>query len=238
MWPAVTAAVLVTLTGVTFSQTRVYQNLETLYRATIAGNPAGPTAYANLGVYLLSLGQYDEATRLARAAVALGPREAIAHNTLGVCLLRTGSQAGADAGQIDEAIAEFLLALELPSFVDARFNLATALAAAGRSDESFEQLQQVLSENASHVEAHYALGGWFAAQGRLPEAAESYRAAVALRPEYYRAINNLGVVLMNLGETDQAIHCFEEAVRQAPDYSEARDNLEKAHQVKQQSTAN
>ena len=57
--------VIAGLAALTYQRANVFHDVERLYRDTIAKNPAGPTAYANLAVHLESVGQYEEAVRLA-----------------------------------------------------------------------------------------------------------------------------------------------------------------------------
>jgi protein O-mannosyl-transferase len=226
---------LATLAVVTWHRAAVFRDVDLLYRDTIAKNPSGPTAYANLAVYLESVERYDEALAMARRAVLLAPDEATAHNTLGTCLLRTASRAGSPAEQLNEGIAEFNTALRLlPGYADAQVNLAMALAAAGRRDEATTRLDAAIAQYPNHAEAHYELGRLRFAEGDLRSAAEHFQRAADLRPDFARALNNLGVVWMNLGETDKAIHYFQEAVRARPEYAEASANLQKARQVQQQ----
>ncbi len=54
-------AVLTALAVLTYQRSQVFYDAERLYRDTIAKNPTGPTAYANLAVYLESVGKYAEA---------------------------------------------------------------------------------------------------------------------------------------------------------------------------------
>ena len=107
------ALVLVVLAVVTFRQTVIYDNPESLYRDTIAKNPRGWVAYTNLADFLESSGQDDDALPLARQAVQLKPDEPIVHSNLGTMLLRRGQANGFAAGQLDEIVAELERALEL-----------------------------------------------------------------------------------------------------------------------------
>ena len=232
---AASVAVLGILCVITFERVKIFQNVESLYRDTIAKNPAGPTAYANLAVYLESVGRVEEALQLARDAVRLGPDEATAHNTLGICLVRLAGKPPGNAALLTEGIAQLQEALRLfPQYADAHVNLGLAYLASGKSPNAVQQFEAALEKNPQHADAHYALAGVLAQQGRLDAAAEHYVAAIAARPEFDRALNNLGVVRMNQGEVDQAIEYFEAAARANPAYAEAQANLEKARQVRRQ----
>ena len=63
---------IVALSVISWRQTQIYDNLEKLYRDTIAKNPRGWTAYSNLASYLDGQGRHEEALALARQALPLG----------------------------------------------------------------------------------------------------------------------------------------------------------------------
>ncbi len=65
---------LLVLGVLTFCQTFVYYDLETLYADTIVKNPTSWTAYANLSMHYITVGRKTEAYALAERAVELAPR--------------------------------------------------------------------------------------------------------------------------------------------------------------------
>ena len=69
---AAVAAWLVLLAAISFRQTFIYHDLETLYRDTIAKNPRGTIAYSNLGVLLNDRGDNRRGHRSGTRAIAAG----------------------------------------------------------------------------------------------------------------------------------------------------------------------
>jgi tetratricopeptide (TPR) repeat protein len=138
--PALAAAValLLALGSLTFRQAHAYRDLETLYHDTIAKNPGAWNAYLNLANLLSSQGRNREALPLAREAARLAPNVADAWNTLGGVLFLTAAEAPADArARVDEANLAFAHTLALdPGHIDALYNGAVALEAAGRREEA------------------------------------------------------------------------------------------------------
>ncbi len=65
------AALLLTLAVLTWRQTGVYRNLETLWRDTLARNPAAWMAHDNLGLFLSQTGRFEEARDQFQAAIQL-----------------------------------------------------------------------------------------------------------------------------------------------------------------------
>ena len=122
-------APLVILSGLTWQQSRMYADMVTLYRTTIAENPGSWMAYNNLGMALAERRQYDEAMVNYRKGLELKPDDAYAHNNLGVALMHKG--------RIDEAIACFRKALEyMPNYSTAHNNLGGLLFGRGQADEA------------------------------------------------------------------------------------------------------
>ncbi len=90
---------LAILGSLTWRQSRMYSDIETLYRTVIAENPTCYLAYNNLGKLLHECGQADEAVTLFREAIEIKPDHVAAHYNLGNALR--------DQGHLDEAIAHY-----------------------------------------------------------------------------------------------------------------------------------
>jgi tetratricopeptide (TPR) repeat protein len=220
---------LVAFAGLSYRQTFIYHDLETLYRDTIAKNPGGWTAYANLSSYLDTLGRHDEALDLAATALRLGPHEPNVHNNLGVFLFQKGMREGFRPGQLDEAISHLRDTLNLDADrIEARKNLARALVTAGRPVEAVEEYEAALRTNANRADLHFELANQIVARDDLQGAREHYEAAVRLRADYVEALQNLGAVLLKMGDAAAAIPYFEKVLQLQPDNPQARSNLEYA----------
>lgn len=217
------------LAALSFRQTFIYHDLETLYRDTIAKNSQAWLAYQNLSTYVNDRGQHDEALRLAHEAMRWGAHEPSVHNNLGVFLFQQGQREGFRPGQLDEAIGHLRQTLQLdPHRIEARKNLALALQLAGKPDEAFAEWNEMLRENPARADAHFELGNLLIAQNRPQEAAGQYSEAVRLQPDYVDALHNLGAALLQSGDAERAIPYFERVLRLQPDNAAARANLERA----------
>ena len=248
-------AVLSTLAVLTWTQSHVYANVESLYRATIKGNPRSWMAHNNLAGALIASGAMDEAAGHIQTALALKPDYAEARNNLGLWLARRGRSDEAIAqyrkaleiqpayaeahnnlafllatrGQADEAIAHYRRALEIdPGLAGAHYNLAEALTRRGQTDEAIEHLQTALALKPEYAEAHNSLGVILAERGKLGQARDQFAAAVGLNPQYAEARNNLGIVLARSGHLDAAITEFQKALKDNPDSTAIRKNLDAA----------
>jgi tetratricopeptide (TPR) repeat protein len=165
--------VLLALGILTWKQTHIYRDLETLWRDTLAKNPQAWLAHYNLGVILHNRGNPLEAIGHYEQALRLKPDLAEPHYNWGNAL--------ADLGRLGEAVAQYQEALRLrPGYVDAMNNLGVALAQLGRVPEAIQQWEQVVRIAPHLAEPHNNLGKAFATQGRTAAAVAQFRIALEL----------------------------------------------------------
>jgi len=211
----VIAGVLFVLTS---RQSRMYTDIETLYRATIARNPACWMAQVNLGNILYQTNRIPEAMDLFKQALRIKPDAA--HYSLGNALLQTS--------RTSEAIDQFEQALGInPDYAEAHNNLGSALLQTGRTSEAIDQFEQVLRINPASAEAHNNLGSALVQTGQASEAIDHYKQALRMTPNSASAHNNLGAALGQMGRISEAIEELKAALRINPNYTDARNNLTK-----------
>jgi tetratricopeptide (TPR) repeat protein len=227
-WGTVTTTIVLLILGVlTWRQARIYQDLETLWRDTLAKNPNCWLAHNNLGGLLTDEGKLEEAIWHCQQALRLMPDYVEAHNNLGNALMKQD--------RLSEAIDQFEQALRLtPDFAEVHCNLAAALQRAGEVQQAIQHWEEALRINPDLAEAHYNLGVALVREGRLPEAMGHYEQALRARHDFFELgsdadiHNKLGLVLIQLGRLPEAIGQFEQAVQTKPDYAEAHANLANA----------
>jgi tetratricopeptide (TPR) repeat protein len=210
------------LAALTWHQTKIYCNLETLWRDTLAKNPAAWMAHNNLGSLLARQGKLTEAIEQYQQALQLKPDFSEVYNNLGNTLARQGKLA--------EAIQCYKHALELnPSYAEspwiAHNNLGNALTDQGKLPEAIQCYKRALELYPGYAEAYYNWGNVLAHQGKLSEAIQHYERAIQLQPGYAQACYNMGVALRDEGKVAEAIQQFERAIQLKPDYVEALNNL-------------
>jgi tetratricopeptide (TPR) repeat protein len=215
---AIAAGAVGVLCVLTWRQAGIYKDLETLWRDTLAKNPACFMAHNNLGSLLESRGQYSHAMHHYAEALRIKPDFAYAHNNLGSML--------AEQGRLDEAIGHYKEALRLkPNYADAHSNLGVALGKQGRLREAMDQYTQALQLRPDHVEARYNLGLALEKQGKTQQAIDQYEQVLRLDPGHVKAHNNLGSALAGLGKIDQAIAHYRKGIALKPDWPESYNNL-------------
>ena len=216
--PAATLVIGGILFVLTSQQSRMYTDIETLYRTTIARNPACWMAQVNLGNILYKENRIPEAMDLFNQASEIKP--AIAHYSLGNAFMQKGRRS--------EAIEEYRQALRInPDYAEAHNNLASALLLAGQTSEAIDQYEHALRINPGYAEAQNNLGNALLHTGRAAEAIEHFRQALRMDPSSASTHNNLGAALAQVGRIPEAIEQLREALRLNPGYTDARNNLAK-----------
>ena len=196
--PAAAAALLLAgLALLSWRQSRMYTDIDTFYRTTLADNPDCWLAHNNLANRLLQEGQLPEAIAHYQAAAGLDAADPESFDNLGIAL--------AAAGRRSEAAANFQQALQLrPNYADAHYNLGLVLSDAGRLPEAIDQYGAALRIGPDRAETRNSLGAALARSNRLPEAIAQFQAALFLQPGNLEARNNLALALRLAGQAGAA----------------------------------
>ncbi|MGD1091159.1 MAG: tetratricopeptide repeat protein [Bryobacteraceae bacterium] len=221
--PALAAFLLAALGTLTWRQSGIYKDVETLYRVTLVRNPGSVMAHNNLGNYFLKIpGRVPEAISQFEAALALKPDLPEAHNNLGTALSTMPDR-------LPDAITQFETALRnRPNFPEAHNNLGRALSnVPGRAPEAIQHFEAALALKPDYADAHYGLGTLLLDQpGRSADAVAQLEAALQTNDDSAQAHNSLGIALSRIpGRAPEAIAQFEAALRINPDFAEAHNNL-------------
>jgi tetratricopeptide (TPR) repeat protein len=214
------SVLLILVLGVlTWRQSQMYSDEETLYRTTLQRNPDSWLAHYNLGFLMARQpGRQQDAIAEFQAALRLKPNFARAHNDLGVALANT-------PGRMQDALAEYKTALQDdPGLADAHYDLGNLLSRSpGRQQDAITEFQTAVRLKPDFAEAHANLGILLAAiPERSTDAMAELRTALQLKPDLAEAHNSLGLLLARTpGREQDAIMEFQAAVTIEPDYAEA-----------------
>jgi tetratricopeptide (TPR) repeat protein len=210
-------ALLVGLGFLTWIQTRVWHDSETLWSHAVAIDPGSPLGEYSWGLALDRQGKVAEAIDRYQAALRLNPNYADAHNSVGAAL--------ANQGKVAEAIEHYQTALRLkPDFAEAHGNLGAALAQQGALAEAIDHYRRALHIKPDYADAHGNWGNALAQQGKLAEANDHYRQAVQIKFDYADAHFNWGNALAQQGELAEAIAHYRQALQIKPDSAQAHTN--------------
>jgi tetratricopeptide (TPR) repeat protein len=216
--------VLLAILGIlTWRQSGIYRDTETLYRATLVRNPASWLAHNNLGVALLDKpGHLAEAKTEYRAALELNPDDAEAHNNLGNALART-------PGRLPEAIREFEIAIHLePRLAQAHQNLGNALARDPKHlQDSIHQFEIALQLKPDDPQIRNDLGvTMLQAPDHLSDAIIQFQDGLRLNPADTQIRTNLGNALSRIpARRSEAVAQIQTILRSEPNNPQAHNSL-------------
>jgi protein O-mannosyl-transferase len=181
-------ALLATLGTLTWRQSRMYADDQTLYLATIEANPNCWMAHNNLGVSLAEQGKLDEAIIYHRRAVELNPGCAEAWLNFGVTLRQQK--------KLDEAIGLYQKALEIrPEYAAAHYNFGLALQQSGQIKEAITHYKKAIELWPNGAGAYANLGAAFGQLGKPDEAVGYFRKALEIDPKQQWARRNLDATI-------------------------------------------
>ncbi len=223
--------VVVGLGILTWRQTRIWHDSETLWRYALADNQRSyfisSVAHYNLANALIELNKTQEGIEQFRLALEIEPDYASAHYNLGNALYRQRS--------FEEAAEHYRETVKInPNHVKARTGLGNALAAMGKLNEARQEYQEAIRMRSDLVEPHFNLAFVLVLQGQLDEAIKQYQQALALSPADSQIYYNLGNVFLAQGRIDEALDHFYRALTLRPGYAEVYASLRKAFQAKRE----
>jgi len=203
---AVGMGVLATLGALTWQHASTYRDVFTLYRATLARNPACWMAHNNLAIALVDAGRATEALPHYEQALRHRPNYAEAENNFGYALTQLGRAA--------DALSHLDRALSLkPHYAEAHNNRGAALMAIGRVADGIAAFAKAVRLNPKFALAHLNHGRALAASGRIAEAIPPLRTAVGLQPGFAEAHFYLAVACKQTGRDAEAERHMDLAVK-------------------------
>lgn len=172
---------LVLLAALSWWNARAYADAETLWRDTLAKNPAAWMAHHNLGIVLDQQSRHREAMAHYQAAVDLRPSHYRAHHKLGRSLAR--------ANRLEEAIVHLEMAVRLaPGERQLRSSLGEAYLRSGDFVAAEAAFRRVLEPPFEDANTRVNLARSLAGQGRIQEARAELEEVLRMDPRNPRAV--------------------------------------------------
>jgi tetratricopeptide (TPR) repeat protein len=169
------AVLLVFLGLLSWRQSAMYSDWDTLWSTTVSRNPNSWMAQNNLATGLAWKGAFPEAIAHFDRALELNPNQGEAHYNLANALLQVDRE--------EEAIAHYERALQInPRHTRAHYNLAIVLVHQRRLEEATVHFEKMLEINPKDSVAHEKLANALRQVGRTDEAeAHSKKALEAVQ---------------------------------------------------------
>jgi len=189
---AIPAIILALLGALTWQQSRIYADSETLWRDTLSKNPSSWMAHNNLGNVLLHQNKLDEAIAHYSETLRLKPNHLRARFNMANALSMQG--------RVDEAIVQLNEVLEaMPDFAPGHYFLAAALASQGKLHNAAAHYEEAVRLRPRNAQARYQLANLLAKMGRHQDAMAEYEEALRIKPDHAEAHHNLAIELYMLG---------------------------------------
>jgi Flp pilus assembly protein TadD len=209
------AALVGLLSFLTFQRAQVFSSEESLFRDTLAKNPAAWGIQSDLGVILAARKNYPEAVEHFAASLQSNPDNPDAQSNLGQTL--------AAQGKLEEAEPHYLAALKRkPNDPETHKRFATALMRQGRNREALFHLRMALALSSKpDIRMRLDCATLLHQTGDLRGAVAQLRQVLLLQPDSVEALNNLAWLLAtasddNLRDGAEAVRYAEWASRLPP----------------------
>ncbi len=216
--PAAGVIVLGTLAFLSYQQSRVWKDTETLFTNVLTLYPdSSHVAHNNLGNMYRLQGDVDRSIDEYKQAISIRPHPKTWSN-LGAAYRKKGMMA--------EARAAYEAALTLdPKSAIAHIGYAVILVDQGKLSDAEAEYKKGIAIDPTEEVGATNLGVLYTQQGRLDEAIAMYRLAINVNPYFADAHYNLAVTLQKKGDADGAVHEYREVIHIAPSFIPARLNL-------------
>ncbi|MBC8106778.1 MAG: tetratricopeptide repeat protein [Anaerolineae bacterium] len=197
--PSAAAIVIVLFLSASMVRARDYQDLESLWTATLVRNPRLVPAHNALG--LIAMEKHNNtAAAFSHFKTALDIDEENVDTHMNLARLYDATN------QTDLAVGEFYQVLHRsPDQLDAHFGLARILARQGDSRGAIDRYNQALAIQPGHKTTYLNLGQLHEERNELAEAIRCYREAIKLDPRFVNARLNLALLLYRLDQINEAL---------------------------------
>jgi tetratricopeptide (TPR) repeat protein len=200
--------ILLTLSFLTFKQSGMYTDVETLYQTTLKKNPACWMAHYNLAEFYSKAGRTDEAIEQYWKTLEAKPDHVEAYCNLGIILTQ--------AGQFVEAIDCYKKALKIkPDYAKANNNIGILLAKTGHIEEAIEFYRKALEIDPNNIKIHFNLGNSFFQAGQTAEAISQYQKALEIAADDISILNRLLIVFEQSRHPNDAIPFLQKLLESA-----------------------
>jgi len=203
---AICVLLLLTLATLTWRQSRMYTDIETLWQTTIDLNPTCWMAYNNRGAIYNGLGNYRQAIEDFNRAIEIKPDLAMAYNDRGIVYKGLGNYR--------QAIEDYNRALEIkPDYAEAYNNRGIVYKGLGNYRQAIEDYNRALEIKPDYAEAYNNRGNAYDGLGNYKQAIEDYDRAIEINPGFAEMYINRGVAYVKLGNNNLAVNDLKMAAK-------------------------
>ena len=216
-----TSIVLLPLGYLTYTQSRIYDNVETLWSKTIESNPEAWMAWNNRAGEYFTKGEYELAIRDLDQAIKLNPSWPNAYNNRGRAYLKIG--------EYELAIQDLSKAIEFDTSHYLGYlpyaNRANAYASNGQDELAIRDFSKAIQLNHNFAMAYANRGAIYERKGEHELAIKDFRKAIELNPTFAPTHFSMAVSLQRQGKAKEAVSYYLQALRLQADWLPVMNNL-------------
>ena len=220
--PTLAGVILVSLTALSFQQTRYWKTDEALWRHTVAVTHENDFGNGQLGDSLAVSGRLKEAEPYYREALRLNANLAGVLNNLALVMRSQGNLAESESLLQRATVVS-------PWFMGARNDLVAVQIAQNKLPEAKESIREILKMEPNNFDAVYRLGVLLSegdpAKADYPKALEYLTRATQIQPGAAQVYFSLGNAYFLSGKVPESIAGFQAAIQRDPKHSRAANNL-------------
>ena len=193
----VISAYLILCFSMTYTQTKIWKNSDTLWTHVLKYYNNITIAYGNRANYYRDIGESEKAFEDLNAAIKLKPT-AGTHNSRGKSFF--------DKGKVQQALNDYNAAIKLdPKLAEAYANRAAAFGTLGKLDSAIADINKALELDPKNINALVNRGTAYMAQGKKDLALLDFDAVIAQDSNHQNAHLNRFIVYRDLGQNDKAM---------------------------------
>lgn len=182
----------------TFQQTKVWQNGETLWTKALEYDDRATTAWENRGIYFRDKKSYKRALGNLDTALLIKPKFADAYNSRGKTHI--------DMNNPMAALTDFTAAIrEKPSLAEAWANRGNAFGQLGKLDSALTNITEALRLDSTLASAYLGRGNVYGILGNFDASVQDLTRALALEPESADALLNRAITYKDMKQLDKAL---------------------------------
>jgi tetratricopeptide (TPR) repeat protein len=202
----ITAAVLLVYLFLTYQQSKIWENSETMWSKVIQHNPKTPLPFRNRGNYFRDNNMAEKALKDYSEALRLEPDQDEAYNSRGRLYFQKG--------ELQKALNDYNKALEYnPDKAEYYSNRGATYARLNQYERALQDFNKAVQLNPSHVSTYLNRAILYDVSGQAIKAMNDLDTYLKYRPNQHDLWYNLGLFAAKANQNQKALDALNKAIR-------------------------